>query len=239
MSTIRENFPFCYAIKDNSNIHLFILVKVPVTQGITFPTTAPSPFGQTITFGINVDVKPVTETPGHRYHYYSFPIGTIDTIAVKVFLVNEGTTLYKTMTLSVDELDVVGAGDLTLPVPDSENAAPDVPYVCTKLALNGNSFDVEVFIKLSKNLKLDVAHSGPSGSDKDTFSKIEEVAGTPASPDYSMTLKTFSFSNVNTTNGAHSATYNGRKGKTKNKHHTHFPFPMSPKKPKNGPKKPK
>lgn len=223
MSTITENFPFCYAIKNSIQINLYILVKVPANRSITFPGGG-NLTGQTKHFDILLANS--GDTPGHKYRNYVFDIKedgqTINLIEIKTKL--NGATI-KTMKIKVEDLDVV-SGSLSYPTTNVDGAALDTPYVCTQLMESPpgtvTGFDAEVYVLPSSPASFSVQHHPPAGTDKDSSSDITASAGTSTE----LSVKhSFSSTNIHTTDGAHTATFNGRKGKTKNRNHTVTPFP--------------
>ncbi len=225
MSTITESYPFCYAIKNGSQIRLHILVKVPANHGITFPAAENRRSGQRIYFDITLSTT--GNTPGHQYKHYDFAIGEgkdmIDQIEIKTKLNNN---TIKTMKIDVEDLDVVGVDGLTLPTLNGDGTALNTPYVCTKLLESPPGtyigFDSEAYVLPPSPVSFTVAHSNPSGTPKDSSTTITTGTGTATELSEKFT---FSQTDIHTTDGAHTATFNGRKGKTKNRNHTVTPFP--------------
>jgi len=245
MNTITESYPFCYAMKNGSNIDLYILVKVPSGQNIQFPSSG-SLFGQTKEFEINLTSAGTNpDNAGNNYAHYTFPIKegteTINTVEVYTIPGQAGALRMKTMKISVENMDIVGS--LALPTLDGNGAALDTPYVCTKLieVIQGSQkvfpgFDAEIYIIGDSPRQFSVTHVTVGDADKNTSSTIVG-SGTTGDNDFSF-KKNFEITDVHTSEGAHQATYDknnenkGRKGKTKNKHHTVTPPPKLRFKPK-------
>ncbi len=223
-------------MKNGNNIDLYILVKVPTGKIITFPEHGKLS-GQTKKFEIELaSAGNNPDMAGNRYEHYSFAIvedeQTINTIEVYTIPGLNGAERLKTMKLAVENLDIVSAS-LPLPAPPAGKTALDAPYVCTKLIevlQNGQNvitgFEAEIYIISPTPKQFSVEHTEEAGAQKNTFSNIES-SGATGDTDFSI-KKNFNIANVHTTNGNHAAVYNGnngRKGKTKNKHHTQTPFP--------------
>jgi hypothetical protein len=236
MNTITESYPFCYAMKNGDDIDLYILVKVPTGKMITFPGQGKLR-GQTKKFEIELaSAGSNPDMAGNQYEHYNFPIiedkETINTIEVFTKPGVNGAEILKTMKIAVSNLDIVSA-NLPLPAPPNGKIALDTPYVCTKLievVQNGQNvitgFEAEIYIISPSPKQFSVTHVAAGDADQNTISTI---VGTGATGDTDFSAKNyFAIANVHTTDGNHVAAYNGnngRKGKTKNKHHNKTPFP--------------
>lgn len=242
MNTITERFPFCYTMKDASKIYLFVLVKVPNGMTITFPADGGLD-GQTYSFSI--ELEGTASSPGNgvnHYKYYNFDKvkngQTIEKVEVKTKLKTaSSTSIIKTMTIAVDIMDEVSP-QLPLPNPGPTGNSPalNTPYVCTILNqpnVNVLGFDAEIYIKTDSPKTFTDSQSPPSGGSTvmNTTSTITS-SGSTGSLDHSV-KHLYAITDVHITDGAHTAVYNnGRKGKTKNKHHNKTPFPRLRRRPR-------
>ncbi len=240
MNTISEGYPFCFAMKDSSTIYLYVLVKVPAGMTIQFPTAGRLD-GQIKAFDITL--AGTASTPGNgvnQYMHYAFNMNENSQTINTIMVITKPSTppsakAIGTMTIAVDIMEEVGNPSSLPTLSNITDPALDTPYVCTKLNQTGPNilgFDTEIYVLSGTPKQFSNNQGEPSGTDiMDTLSTITG-SGTTGSLDYSVN-HTYDIPSVHTTKGAHSANYNnGRKGKTKNKHHNKTPFPRLRRKPK-------
>jgi hypothetical protein len=211
-----SNVPLTYAVKTSEGvIHLFILYYSNTRPN--FPQSGTPVGNDTLVFNIQS-----SGTPGSNMHFehYAFDAGSITDININ-FNFNSGTKQKK---LEVEDFDIDD-----VPTLDTSNnkKALDAPYgLVQKVDSNNYKCEMVVFAIPGRNFAPE--HSGPIGSEKNTFSKIKTNGNSPISE--FTEEKTFNVTSFIQSTGSHELSVEGdppkkRRTKTKNRNVTIMPFP--------------